>query len=292
MANDNELFEYTVVLQEVIMKNSELSIKEIQKISLEILKTVTDLCEILHLHYYLIYGTLLGAVRHNGFIPWDDDIDIMMPRPDYDVLLEYLRNNKINNLSLYNHITCNDYPYMISRISDDRYIIEAENEKSVGMGIFIDIYPYDGLGKTKKEALKYGLKGDRLSSFCYQATRTHFAIETTTSFTRKIIKFPFFIVAKLIGKDVFKKKLEKLANKIDYKNSEYIGCVVWLSGGEKDIFLRKWFDETILIPFENYSFRIPLNYDEILKHIYGDYMKLPPEKDRIGHHCYKAYKKI
>lgn len=269
----------------------ELTIQEIQAVSLEILKAVTDVCEELGLRYALIYGTLIGAVRHHGYIPWDDDVDIMMPRPDYDKLLAYLSVHKLPNLTLFNRQTCQDYPYMISRVSDDRYILEMENEESVGMGVFIDIYPYDGLGKTKEEAVRFGLKGDRLSSLCYQATRKHFAIETTTSTFRKIVKYPVFLVSKLIGKNFFQKKLEKLAGVKDYEKSEYIGCIIWLSWGEKDIFPRKWFDETIMMPFDKYEFRVPKHYDEVLRHEYGDYMQLPPEKDRIGHHYFKAYRK-
>lgn len=270
----------------------ELSIKEIQSISLQILKQVTDLCESLNFRYALIYGTLIGCIRHRGYIPWDDDVDIMMPRPDYDRLIEYLSCHKLKNLTLFNRQTCPDYPYMISRVSDDRYILEMENEDPVGMGIFIDIYPYDGLGITKEEAIKYGLKGDRLSSLCYQATRKHFAIETTTSVIRKVIKYPVYLFSKLIGKDFFQNKLEKLGGAKDYEKSEYVGCVIWLSWGEKDIFPKKWFDDTIMMPFEEYEFRVPKEYDKVLRHEYGDYMQLPPERDRIGHHYFKAYKKI
>lgn len=273
------------------MEIEKLTIQEIQAVSLEILKQVTDLCESLHLRYALIYGTLIGAVRHHGYIPWDDDVDIMMPRPDYDKLLEYLETHKLPNLTLFNRHTCPDYPYMISRVSDDRYILEMENEDSVGMGVFIDIYPYDGLGNTKEDAVSFGMKGDRLSSLCYQASRKHFAMETTTSPIRKIIKFPVFLASKMIGKKFFQNRLERLAGLKEYDSSEYIGCIIWLSWGEKDIFPRKWFDETILMPFDKYVFRVPKHYDEVLRHEYGDYMQLPPEKDRIGHHYFKAYRK-
>lgn len=271
----------------------ELTIKETQAVSLEILKIIADICDELNLRYALIYGTLIGAIRHKGYIPWDDDVDIMMPRPDYEKLLEYLKKHikEYPHLKVFNRQECPKYPYMITRISDDRYVIKMRNEKEYGMGIFIDIYPYDGLGNTKKEAIDYGMKGDRLSSLCYQSTREHFAIETTTSKVRKLIKYPVYLLSKLIGKEFFQNKLEKLAGFKDYDTSRYIGCVVWLSGGEKDIFLKKWFDETIIVPFDKYEFRVPKYYDKVLRHGYGDYMKLPPEKDRIGHHYFKVYKK-
>lgn len=271
----------------------QLTMKQTQEISLEILRTIADICEAQGLRYALIYGTLIGAVRHHDYIPWDDDVDIMMPRPDYNKLLAYLAEHikEYPHLQVFNRETCKNYPYMITRISDDRYVIEVENEEPYGMGVFIDIYPYDGLGSTKEEAVRYGLKGDRLSSLCYQASRKRFAIENTKSPIRRLLKLPVFVVSKLLGREWFQRRLEALAGVKDYDTSEYVGCVVWLSWGEKDIFPRKWFDETVLMPFGKYEFRVPKEYDRVLRHEYGDYMQLPPEEDRIGHHYYKVYRK-
>lgn len=273
--------------------NEELSIRETQSVSLEILHDIAEICEQNGLRYCLIYGTLIGAIRHNGYIPWDDDVDIMMPRPDYEKLMIILKKN-MNRYPFYevfNHDNNNFYPYMITRISDKRYEIVMDNEKPYGMGVFIDIYPYDGMGETHECALKYGMRGDRLSSFCYQSTRKHYRVENTTSIAKKIMKFPVYCIAKMIGKDFFQNKLQKEAAEYDYDTSKYVGCFVWLSGGDKDIFLKKWFDETIMHKFEKYEFRIPKAYDEILTKIYGNYMMLPPKEKRIGHHYYKVYRK-
>lgn len=272
---------------------SPLQVRDTQRIALNILKTIAHICEEQDLRYFLFYGSLIGAVRHQGYIPWDDDTDIMMPRPDYDKLLTYLKRSSSRQFpySVFNHEVSTDYPYMITRISDDSYAIDMDNEKPYGLGVFIDIYPFDGLGDTMTSALKFGMQGDRLSSLCYQATRKHYAVETTTSVLRKILKFPVFLFAKMIGKDYFQNKLTNLANRIPYDESKYVGCVVWLSGGEKDIFPREWFDTFETLSFEDSEFRVPGKYKEFLTKVYGDYMALPPEKDRIGHHNYAVYKK-
>lgn len=277
------------------MERKELSIQEIQSISIEILKSVTDLCEELHLRYFLTYGTLIGAIRHKGFIPWDDDIDIMMPRKDYEELLSYFLAHKEDNpyLELFNPETCSDYPYMISRFCDNRYLLEVENEKPYGIGIFIDVYPLDGLGDTLADAIHFGRKGDILSTFCYQSTRIHYDSVTLTSghkLLKAIVKIPVYCIAKIIGKNYFQRQLNKLI-RIPYDDAAYVGPVVWLVGGEENIFPRKWFDELIDVPYEQYNFKVPKLYDKFLRKMYGDYMQLPPEKDRVGHHFYKGFRK-
>ena len=131
---------YMPELQNSEFSSEPLTMKDTQQIALEILHTVAQICEEQKLRYYLVYGTLIGAVRHHGFIPWDDDVDIMMPRPDHDRLMEYLDDHigEYPHLQVFNRKTCPEYPYMITRISDDRYEIRMENEKPFGMGIFID----------------------------------------------------------------------------------------------------------------------------------------------------------
>ena len=275
------------------LNSKELSLQECQKASLEVLKSVSCICINLNLRYFLAYGTLIGAIRHKGFIPWDDDIDIMMPRKDYQKLVEYFECNKklLKPLELFDIHTHMDYPYMIGRVSDTRYVIETHNEKDCGMGVFIDIYPMDGLGCNLKWAVKVGMKADHLASLCFQSTRLKYEIGTTKSIIKKALKLPVYFYAKVRGKQYFVERLEKLSREFSYDTSKYIACIVWLSGGKRDMFPKAWFEETIDCRFENYSFKIPSRYHEILSYIYGDYMKLPPLNEREGHHYYKTYRK-
>lgn len=275
------------------MNQKEMQMCEIQQESLKILDTVAALCDKLQLRYYLAYGTLIGAVRHQGFIPWDDDIDIMMPRKDYAILLDYFQTHaeELKPLELYSTYNCPDYPYMISRISNSDYVLDVHNEKPYGLGLFLDIYPMDGMGNSVEEYEALKNKATRLSSLCFLSTRLHCEKGNTKKKWKLLVKYPAFLFARLCGKNTFVNRLEKMAANCDYDASSYVGCLVWGSDGVKGVFPKEWFAETADVPFEGRTFKAPGNYDAVLTRLYGNYMQLPPEKDRIAHHFYKAYKK-
>lgn len=271
----------------------ELTMKEIQSGSFEILRAVSKICDDQGLTYYLAYGTLIGAIRHKGFIPWDDDIDIWMPREDYKKLIDYFVENKEETFpyelfSVYNN---KDYPYEISRISDSRYVLEVDNEAPYGIGLFIDIYPLDGVGNNEEEYTKLKNKASKYSSLCFLSTRLKFEKGSTKGRIKSAIKLPAFLYSKLMGKKYWINKLETMANESDYQSSAYIGALVWGHDGIKAIFPKEWFSETSAVEFEGIMFKAPKEYDKILSRLYGDYMKLPSEKNQIPHHNYKAYKK-
>lgn len=269
----------------------ELTLKEIQRGSLQILVSVAEICSKLNLTYYLAYGTLIGAIRHQGFIPWDDDIDIMMPRDDYEKLLHYFikHENELYPLRLFCRENNKKYPYMISRVSNDNYFLHVDNEESYGIGLFIDIYPLDGAGDSEEEYVRFKKKASYYSSLCFLSTRLRCVKNGTKSKFKLAIKYPSFLLAKAFGRDYWMKKLEKMALKYDFYKSKYIGCIVWGKDGEKAIFPRDWLAETVDVPFEGYMFKAPVKYHEILTRLYKDYMVLPSKKNRIAHHCYRAY---
>jgi len=169
--------------------------------------------------------------------------------------------------------------------------LEVENEEPYGVGIFVDIYPIDFFAKTRGEVKKIKKKASRYSSLCFLATRKHFSIGHTSGALRRILKLPAFVYAKMFGGEYFKKKLDKIQRKYYDVTSNYIGCLVWGSDGEKGIFERKMFDDVIELSFEGKKYYAPVGYDGILSQLYGDYLQLPAKDKQVPHHDYKAYRK-
>ena len=269
------------------MMKKELGIDEIHKGTLVILKKIIDICDELGINYYMAYGSLIGAIRHHGFIPWDDDCDIIMIRKDYERFINYCKVNadKLYPFKLLNRGTCKGYPYNISRFNDMRYKAEYDEIPDYDSGMFIDIYPFDGAGndckKTKKKiALKKRILF-RLVGWAIKSNR-----ESTTKIKRVLRKVIIPIV-KLIGADWFLNKMENLGKIYDYEDSQYISCLVW--DGKLVLQDKDDFKEYIMVDFENLSVKVPKGYDRVLKNSYGDYMELPPKNERTASHGYRLY---
>lgn len=271
----------------------ELEFKEVQNIALQILKKVADICDCQNLRYVLAWGTLIGAVRHKGFIPWDDDIDIMMPRGDYNKLLTYFVQHK-EEMMPYEALTMEtreNYPHMICRICDSQTWLNVTNENNCDMGVFIDIYPMDGLGNSYEQAMSIMKRTTPICSLIFLAARKYYHFGNTKGWGKRFLKIPAFIYTHIMGQKYFVKKVNNIVNNLDYDNSSYIGCAAWVTNPKKGIMKKEWFAERIKAKFEDSEFYIPKEYDIVLRTTYCNYMKLPPEKDRVHHHLYKAYLK-
>ncbi len=278
------------------MTNKELSLKEIQQASYGVLKQVSKIFDEHGWRWFLTYGTLIGALRHRGIIPWDDDIDIMMPRPDYEEMKRYFTKyaNELKPLKLFDKSTVDDYPHMISRISNQEYHLIFDNEKDYDIGAFIDVYPLDGVGNDIDDAIRITKKTKKLASLCFLTSRKKFGVDNTESIIKMIIKYPAFLWARIQGNTYYINRLNDYGHRFSYDQSNYVACVVWPAGKkygrERDVFNRELF-ETQMAEFEDGEYPIPVGYNEFLSITYGDYMTPPSEAGKKTHHTYKAYRR-
>ena len=265
-----------------------LTPREVQLGELEVMKELDKLCEKLNLRYFLTYGTLLGAVRHQGFIPWDDDVDVMMPRPDYEKLIAYLMEHteEIAPLKLMHYKTNKKYIYPIARLVDTRYWIDYQGAADYGLGLFVDIYPLDGCGNSADEAEQIMNSSKKAVSMIDLAGKDKFYSSASGGAIRNVIKFLAYCYVKLRGVNHFVAKLDQQGKQRPYE-SEYVNLTTWFTAVKP--FKRDLFEQVERMQFEDAMLWVPSRYDEILKQCYGDYRKLPPEDQQIAHHYYTAY---
>ena len=268
----------------------ELSLREMQSGALEILKWFIACCENHDWDYFLTYGTLLGAVRHQGFIPWDDDIDVMMPREDYEQFIAFCNRNKEKNMPFeLMHYSCNKkYIYPIARISDSRYSVIYSNAPDYGLGLFIDVYPIDACGNNIEEVKKYINETKALRSMVVLSGLEKF-VPSKTSLLKTPIKFCAFLYSKLRGCNYFLRKVDTKAKK-RVMGDAYYSCVIW-EFSTNNMWTKEDFDGYEYTDFEGIKVRIPKTFDSVLQRNYGNYMELPPMDERVPHHEYVAYRK-
>lgn len=270
----------------------KLNLDEIHTASLENLKKIISICDELKITYFLCYGSLIGAIRHHGFIPWDDDLDIVMLRPDFDQFIEYCLNNeqKIKPYKLLCRKNTPKYPYNIPRFNDMRYKAVYGNISSYESGIFVDIYPLDGADHiSEKQVKKLNKQKTVLSKFVSLANDTHFVQSSSGSWLGNERKKILRKYAKYKGKDYFLDKLEKNKDLYSLSESKYICEMVW--DPYIVLYEKQWFQSNILVPFEDIKASIPVGYDELLRAEYGNYMKMPPIDERKPSHDYIVFKK-
>ncbi len=255
--------------------NSE--IKKVWAIELDLLRVLIDLCDRYNLRYWVGFGTLLGAVRHKGFIPWDDDLDVWMPREDYDKLLE-IPNEEINYpYFLQTTLNDNDYYCAFARLrNSNTTAVLVSGKNHCNNGIYIDIYPIDGqlTDSKKQQKISRHIYGLNVATHAYMYNINP---RIVTRFLHRILRLPF------ISYDHRKvyQKVNNLAKKVSWKEAKKVGIVVfWAYPFERTSFYKDDFEESLCIDFENLKVAIPKGYDRILKILYGDYMKYPPKEDR------------
>lgn len=249
----------------------KLSKDEVKKRALAVMQYLHETCENNNIYYVLSSGSCLGAVRHKGFIPWDDDIDVFVPRAHYDRLIDALNSGEGQFRAL-TYTNCEGYYYPFCKLVDTQTFSQQDGYNPIqSMGLFVDIFPVDGLPSDVKVREKHIRKARRYARLILIKNAVH-----TPNPIRNIAKR---MVGSFFKSESLCRKVNDLALKYSEQTSEYAMDIVW---GTKP-FLNEYIKERILVPFEDHHFYIPKNYDGYLKTIYGDYMKLPPIEKRTSH---------
>ena len=250
---------------------------QLKKTEVEIFKEFISVCEKLNLKYYIIAGTLIGAVRHQGFIPWDDDIDVAMPRADFEKLLKEGQSLLPAHLFLQTNDTDPEYALNMAKIRDENTTFMEETNRNcrIHAGVFLDIFVLDDFpeGKLRRKWIMFK---DKI-----------YLTAIGRVFYRKSISKGLKLrqaVARLLCGSPYRalKKRERFIRSFSKGNLVHNFCSNY---HEKEIVPWEWYGEGVGLSFEGLTVKAPAEYHQLLSHIYGDYMQLPPVEKRVAHHA-------
>lgn len=241
-----------------------------------------EICKKNNIKYSLAGGTLLGAVRHKGFIPWDDDLDIMMSRKDYNKFLEIAQSELGKKYFVQTLNTEKHYGLPFAKIRENNTLFLENMSKDVDInnGVFIDIFPYDNITDNIFLQKYYTKKYIFLRMILL--LKEKYVLETDSIIKKIIVSF-LKIIKIFLSKKHILKAFKKIENKYSNMNTNYV-AIYGDASLDKIVLEKKIFNELIDLDFEKSKFKCIKNWDKYLAYIYGDYMQLPPVEERGNRH--------
>lgn len=263
----------------------EITFEEVREICLDIMQDVHEFCVDNNIRYSLGCGSLIGAIRHKGYIPWDDDIDILMPRPDYDRFCDTYSSSK--------GYVCMSYPKheywsAYARVSDVKrtYVHSPSPMGKEPLGVWIDVLPIDGAEDDNEDFFKHA----------NEALKRFNRLQRVRSFQKLLtgnclIKMGYYLVSFIKHLNVQKETEDyiKCCKRIPFGTTRHVAIYTTPLLGAPRHHQYEAFKEYILVPFEDKSFFVIKGYDHYLTNIYGNYLKLPPENKRVRVHSMHKY---
>lgn len=246
-------------------------LKGLHNCLLNLMIEINNICKEHNIKYTLMGGSLIGAIRHNGFIPWDDDMDIGMLYDDYMKFIDVLKS--INHPWLtFDYAGSLDYEEQFMKVYDSRTTLKEFKSNRI-KGVFVDIFPIIPIGNSMKSAKRRYYYDTILKMSRYN--------KTNNSKSSKSKMFVYKLVGLFHSADGLTKKIQKYRNKLSKKDYKLFSDI---DGSTKGIVSKNIFDEFVMHKFENTEFMIVKEYDKYLRNIFGDYMKLPPKDKQIPGH--------
>lgn len=259
------------------------TLDERHSILLGILVEFNSLCEQLGVQYMLAYGTLLGAVRHKGFIPWDDDVDIMMTREEYEKFIDRYHFEEDARYKFISKEIDSEYFSPLAKFYDDNtFLIQKYGQReNKNYGIYLDVFIIDSMPDNPREAERFVKKAENIR-FLWAMSVKDFSAGSRNLFT-KVARMPLIFFCRIVGQKFFMKKYDSLAQKYRDKGTNHCGVVIYGEGFKKEYFPNGLYDDIDNVEFEGYYFPAPRDFHSYLYQMYGDYMMIPKDCDRKVH---------
>lgn len=265
-------------------KVEQLSQSDLRRRQLLILEALAQVCQKHGIRYFLYCGTLLGALRHQGYIPWDDDIDIGMLRPDYERFCQIASDpQEVSGYSLNNSLLNSEYPWPYSKLSDDSTRVVEDLRIPLTIGVNIDIFPLDGWPNTTLWSYLHRRRLRLYGSVLYAMIASD---RPSRSWYRKWAVWVLQRVIDRFSAGTLAGRLSRVASRYSISNSKFFGLTVC---AYQERVSNTAFSSFTELSFEGDNYPVPSGYHEVLTAMYGDYMRLPPERDRKRPHSFEAY---
>ena len=263
-----------------------LTLDEIKQAELRLLLYFDDYCKKHQIRYFISNGTLLGAVKYKGFIPWDDDVDVLVPREDYDRLMASFEDHA--DIRLVSHERDRRYWFPFAKLCDMSIVKEETGlDNGVPLGMSLDVFPLDAWDSDRKKAER---EARWIRNDIRRLTLSKLKKPSASTALKRNIQGGLMLVCRIFSAEYFLRRIMKRSRDRAGKNSRFVGCKCWCIYGSREIIPAEVFSDTIEVEFEGAMFPAPVGYDTYLRSLYGDYIQDPPIEKQKTHHSFIVYR--